>query len=164
MDRADILEENITKLYYLLWGQCTEALQHFLRGYEYFEDKYISFYANWLLHPIKVTPQCIKEERCLNTYDSVYKLFRPFLNFRQSDDESCDKFMKHLLDFRSPLNMSDIDVRNQSHLTDKEYKKLVKADPNKSTTLEKKEAASSSSEALTSMVFCPVQIITDSNR
>ena len=34
-----------------------------------------------------------------------------------------------------------------------EYKKLVKLDPNKSTALAKKEAASSSSEALISLFF-----------
>ena len=34
-----------------------------------------------------------------------------------------------------------------------EYNKLVKSDPNKSITLAKKEAALSSSESLTSMVF-----------
>ena len=47
-----------------------------------------------------------------------------------------------------------------SHFTDMEYKKLIKVDPNKSTSLEKKGAASSYSEALTTMFFCPIQNIT----
>ena len=38
-------------------------------------------------------------------------------------------------------------------MTDMECKKLIKAYPNKSATLAKKEAASSSPEALTSMVL-----------
>ena len=73
-------------------------------------------------------------------------------NFGQAEDESCDKLMKHFLDLSLYLKLSGIDVINHSHLTDMEYKNLVKLDPNNSTTLAKKEAASSSSEALRSMI------------
>ena len=63
----------------------------------------------------------------------------------------CEKFLKRFLDLSSSLNISGIDVTTHSHLTDMKCKKLVKADPNKSTALAKNEAASSSSEALTSI-------------
>ena len=141
MDRVEILEDNITKLYSLLLGQCPEALWQGLRGHEYFEDKNISFDVNWLLNQIKLTTQGIKEERHSNTYDSVYKLIRQFLNFRQAEDESCDTFLKRFLDLISSLKLSGIDVTTHSHLTDIEYKNLVKAEPNKSTALANKEAA-----------------------
>ena len=61
--------------------------------------------------------------------------------------------MKHLLDLSLSLKLSGIDVINHSHLTDMEYKNVVKSDPNNSTTLAKKEAASLSYEALRSMIF-----------
>ena len=76
-----------------------------------------------------------------------------FFNFRQAEDESCEKFLKHFLDLNSYLNISGIGAMNHSHLTDMEYTKLVKSDPKKSTILSNKEADSSSSEALTSMFF-----------
>ena len=60
MDRADILEYNITKLYSLLWGQLTEALQQGLCVHEDSEDKDISFEVKWLLHKIKITTLGIK--------------------------------------------------------------------------------------------------------
>ena len=63
MDRTYILEDNMTKLYPLLWGQCTEALQQGLCGNGHFEYKDISFDAKWLLKKIKATNQGIKEER-----------------------------------------------------------------------------------------------------
>ena len=94
-----------------------------------------------------------KGKRHSNPYDSVYKLIRQFFNFCQAEDESCDKFLKLFLDLSSSLKLSGIDVTTHSHLTYMECKKLIKADPNKSKTLAKKEADSSSSEALTSMDF-----------
>ena len=76
-----------------------------------------------------------------------------FFKFRQSKNELCKKNLKRFLYLSSSLNISGIDVTVHSHLIDIEYKKLIKADANKSTSLAKKETASSSSEALTSMGF-----------
>ena len=143
----------MTKLYPLLWGQCTEALQQVLRGHEYFEENDIRFNANWLLNQIKVKNQGIKEERHSNPYASVHKWIKYFFNFRQAEDESWDKFLKCFLDLSSLLDISCIDVTNHSHLTDMECKELIKSEPNKSKILAKKEAASSYYEALTEMVF-----------
>ena len=78
MDREDILEDNMTKLYSILWGQCTEALQQGLGAHEYLEENDISFDANWILNQIDVKNQGIKEERHSNPYNSVYKLIRQF--------------------------------------------------------------------------------------
>ena len=62
-------------------------------------------------------------------------------------------FLKRFLDLSSSFKISGIDMTTQSHLIDMECKKLIKADPNKSTELAKKEATSLSSEALTSIVL-----------
>ena len=93
LDRSDILEDNMTKLFSLLWLQFNEALQQSLLGHEYFEYKDISFDSKWLLYLIKVTTQWIKGARRSNPSDSVYKLIRQYLNFCQAADESCDKFL-----------------------------------------------------------------------
>ena len=81
--------------------------------------------------------------------------------FYQAKYESCNKFPKCFLDLRSSLKHSAINVTTLSHLTDIECKKFIKADPNKITVSAKKEESSLSSEALTTMFFCPVQIIAD---
>ena len=94
LDRADILEDNMTNIYYLLLGQCNEALQHGLSVHGYFEYKYISFDAKCLLKQIKVKIKGIKQERHLNTYDSVYKLIRKFSIFIKPR-------MNHAKNFRS---------------------------------------------------------------
>ena len=36
LDRADTLEDNMTNIYYLLWGQCNESLQQSLCEHKYF--------------------------------------------------------------------------------------------------------------------------------
>ena len=143
----------MTKLYSLLWGKCIEALQQGLSGHEDFEDKYISFDAKWLLHQIKLKTQGIKEQRHSHLYEYVYKLIRKFLNVRQAEDESCVKFLKRFLDLSSPLKLSGTNMTTHINLIDMKYKNLVKADPNKSTALAKKDSTSSSSEAQTSMGF-----------
>ena len=61
--------------------------------------------------------------------------------------------MKRVLDLRSSLRLSGINVTTHSHLKDMEYKKMIESDPKNSTESKKKEAASSSSEALTAMIF-----------
>ena len=104
-----------------------------------------------------MTTQGIKEERHSDLYDSVYKLIINF-QFFQAKDESCENFLECYLDLSSPLKLLGIDVTTHSPLTYMECKKLIKADPNKSTASEKKEAASSSYEALAE--FFPVFIIT----
>ena len=60
LDRSDILEDNMTKLFSLLWLQFNEALQQGLLGHEYFEYKDISFDSKWILSHIKVKTQGIK--------------------------------------------------------------------------------------------------------
>ena len=146
----------------LLWGQCTEALHQVLRENEYFEDKDMRFDSKWLLNKNNVTNQGIKEERHSNPYDSGSKWIRLFFNFHQAKYESCDKLMKIFQCISSSLKLSGINMTTHSHLTYMEYRNLIKSDSNKSTALTKKEAASSSSEALTA-IFSSVQIMTDSN-
>ena len=51
------------------------------------------------------------------------------------------------------LKISGIDVTTNRHLIDTDNKNMTTADPNKNTTLAKKEATSSASEALAAMVF-----------
>ena len=69
--------------------------------------------------------------------------------------------MKRFLDLSSSLNILGINVTNHSHLTYMECKKLIKADPKKITASANKEAASSSSESPTAIVFLS---ISDYNR
>ena len=48
-------------LYFLVWGQCADALQQVLRGHEGFEKKDIELDAKWLIKQIKLIMQSIKE-------------------------------------------------------------------------------------------------------
>ena len=61
--------------------------------------------------------------------------------------------MKRFLDLNLSLKISGINVNTHSHLKDMECKKLITAEPNNNISLAKEEADSSSSEALTEMVF-----------
>ena len=63
-----------------------------------------------------------------------------FSDFRQAEDESCDKFLKRFLDLISSLKLSGVDLTTHSHLKDMEFKKIIKEEPKKNTELIKKEA------------------------
>ena len=70
--------------------------------------------------------------------------------------------MKLFLDLSSSLKLLCIRAMTKNNPIDIECKNLVKPDPKNNTELEKKEAALSSSEALTKFFIYPVHIITDS--
>ena len=72
MDTINTLEDKMTKLYFLFWGQCTDALQASLLGYEDFDENDVESDVKWLLNQIKLMTQGIKEEEYSNPYDSVY--------------------------------------------------------------------------------------------
>ena len=80
-DRINTLEDNMTNLYSLVWGQCADALQQGLCGHAGFEKKDIELDAKWSLKQIKLMMQGIKEEKQSNTYDSMYKLIRQLFNY-----------------------------------------------------------------------------------
>ena len=49
LDSIDALEDNLTKMYSVVWVQCTDELQQGLCRHEYFDDKDIESDAKWLL-------------------------------------------------------------------------------------------------------------------
>ena len=63
------------------------------------------------------------------------------------------KITKKFIDLSLSLKLSGIYVTTQSRLTDTKEKNLTTSDPNKNTTLAKKEDTSSASEALTEIIF-----------
>jgi len=77
LDRQDKMEENMTKLYYLIWGQCTEALQAALKGIDDFQVKESAFDTKWLLDIIKLLSSGIKQSM-VSIFESAHRAGRQF--------------------------------------------------------------------------------------
>jgi len=82
LDRKDKTEENTTKLYSLIWGQCMEAMQVALKGIDDFQAKDDAFDVKWLLENSKFLSSGIKQAM-VNICESAHRAGIPFFNFRQ---------------------------------------------------------------------------------
>ena len=107
----------MTKLYSLIWGQCTEALQAALKGIDDFQVKDDAFDAKWLLENIKSLSSGIKQAM-VNICNLAHRAGRQFFNFIQKEDESCESFMTCFNDFVMNLELAKIIVVKHTIIKD----------------------------------------------
>lgn len=150
--RLETLEENEKKLFTLVLGQCTQALQQALEGHDEYTTKEREFDSLWLLVEIKKLTSGV-EERNVSPYLAVYRLLRQFFNFRQGEQESNDGFLKRFLELNSSLKQAEINSVDHDHLATIEKKALLDEDNTLTAHEATKQGKSIASEALTAMVF-----------
>ena len=86
MDRRTALIKNKMSLYSLVWGQCTVALQEFIKGATDFEERDMLFDIIWLLKKCKVVTSGIDEKA--NVYFSLATSIKHVFILNQRDNES----------------------------------------------------------------------------
>jgi len=118
----------MTKLYSLILGQCTEALQEALKGIDDFQAKGDAFDAKWLLENIKLLSSGIKKAT-VNICKLAHRAGRQFFKFRQKEDKSCESFMTHVNDFVMNLDLAKINVVEHMITTDTYIQKLLILEP-----------------------------------
>ena len=150
--RLETLEENQKKLFTLVLGQCTQALQQALEGHDEYMEKEREFDSLWLLIEVKKLTSGV-EERNVSPYLAVYRLLRQFFNFRQGEHESNDGFLKRFLELNSSLKQAEVNATDQDHLAKIEADTLMEEDSTLSTYEATKQGQSMASEALMAMVF-----------
>jgi hypothetical protein len=150
--RLETLEENEKKLFTLVLGQCTQALQQALEGHDEYTTKEREFDSLWLLVEIKKLTSGV-EERNVSPYLAVYRLLRQFFNFRQGEQESNDSFLKRFLELSSSLKQAEVNSVDHDHLATIEKKALLDEDNTLSVHEATKQGKSIASEALTVMFF-----------
>jgi hypothetical protein len=91
LDREEGLQENTSKLYALIMGQCTIALRSVIKSDPVFEAKSKDFDALWLLEKVKTIGAGVdpKENPVLSLHEQLFF----FLTMRQGQSESDDDYL-----------------------------------------------------------------------
>jgi len=152
MDRVETLKEIVTNLYFLVWGQCTDALKAELKGLDLFKDKDNNFDAKWLLEQVKLAASGI-EQRTFNACKTTYKMGRQFYTFRQAEDEPFEAFLKRFLDFVSNIELAGIDVIHHPYLEELERANLTKENPIEIEEATATEAKTNTAEVFRAVIF-----------
>ena len=76
--RGMLLKSNLVMVYSLIWGQCSAALQSYIKGLQNYEDKRDIFNVLWLLSELKKATSGIntKVNSTLTMQEAVAALYR----------------------------------------------------------------------------------------
>ena len=94
MSKRGILKNNITKLWGVVWGQCTDALKEDIIGIEEYETKLDDYDTLWLLQQVK---QCSAgADKTQHEYLTILKAMKALFLCRQGKHESLENIMERL--------------------------------------------------------------------
>ena len=95
VDRKSTLTQNLSKLYGLIWGQCTPKLKEDVMGMDEYEVKSNEYACLWLLEKVKATSS--GAYRAQYEYLSYIRALRNLSTCRQQDNESVETFQDRLV-------------------------------------------------------------------
>ena len=90
--RESQLEDNLSKAYSLVWGQCTNALQSVIKGLDNYDEKSDDYDVIWLLTSLKkiTSGVDIKANVRVTLFEAIQTLF----SMRQGQFESNDSYLE----------------------------------------------------------------------
>ena len=120
--RRDQLDQNCTKLFGTIWGQCLPALQSEVIGDEDYKTKSKDFDCVWLLEKLKKL--CAGIDTNSNTYVATYSSLKSFYLLKQKEGEMVESYHKT---FKAAVDTIGMSLRSLffffesfSHATDAE--------------------------------------------
>ena len=93
--RIKTLISNKEKLYALIWGQCSHALQEVVKGDDDFPVKDPVYDCIWLLEKVKLVSAGVNSK--MNKHYTLLQALTSFCNIKQGSTESNDSFRKRLI-------------------------------------------------------------------
>ncbi len=112
------LKDNMDKLYEVVWGQCSPALQSDMKGTKDFKTKEKERDVVWLLASLKKAASGVS--RTSNTYYSMHKCLKSFYSLRQGDRESVESYLQRFESVVQTLKMEKGNVAEHKGLIDHE--------------------------------------------
>ena len=88
--RRQQLKENITKIYGIIWGNCTHLLQNQITSHTDYENKSQSFDAVWLMEQVKLAAQGIDNKQ--DIYHSTFVAVRGLYGLKQQQNETLESY------------------------------------------------------------------------
>ena len=91
--RRDQLNQNQTKLYGTVWGQCSPVLQSEVIGDLDYKEKSKDYACLWLLN--KLQKLCSGSDDNSNCYVATFSAIRAFYTLRQKENKTLEAYHKH---------------------------------------------------------------------
>jgi hypothetical protein len=88
--RRAMLRQNKTKVYSVIWGQCSPALQSELMGEQEYQTMSTSFDCIWLLETLNLFSAGVDKNS--NVYMSTFHTMKSFYTIRQSPTETMETY------------------------------------------------------------------------
>ena len=85
------LKNNMSKIYVIVWGQCSSCLQAIIKGDNDYDSKHKRRDVIWLFDQIKITTAGIDNKS--NKYKNLLASLMTLFTMRQGETESNDKFL-----------------------------------------------------------------------
>ncbi len=90
--REQTMKSNKSKIYSLIWGQCSPGLRAVVQGDKDFETKEEKRDVLWVLEQVKLATAGIDVRA--NQYENMRQVLLTFLNMRQGETESNDDYLE----------------------------------------------------------------------
>ena len=107
--RESQLEDNISKAYSLVWGQCTNALQSVVKGLDNYDEKSDDYNVIWLLTSLKKITSGVDVKA--NVRITLISAIQTFFSMRQGQFESNDSYLK-----RFNSNIKTVEMAQGKHI------------------------------------------------
>ena len=102
--RESQLEENVTKLYNIIWGQCTDQLQSAIKYQSDYEKKSKEKDVLWLLK--KLQKETAGLDSLGNKHVNLIKALKAMLDLQQGETEGNDNYVRRLKASVEALNLA----------------------------------------------------------
>ena len=103
------MRRNLEKTYGLVWGQCSAALQTYIKGLLYYETSSSKFDALWLLREIKKATSGINDKA--NAYVSMHDAISQLYRMKQDSQESNENYLA-----RFKTNVAAVELTEGKHI------------------------------------------------
>jgi hypothetical protein len=163
LNRMEALEDNKMRVYGLVWGQCTAALQAELRGVEDFKEKDSAYNCLWLLQQVKLVSSGV-DQSTSNPSANLFLLLKNFYYNKQGPDETVETYAKRFENMSTSIELAGGQVFHHPGLQKLELKRMMEAQGeavSQATSNDTATAKQTSSEAYKAVIFLECA---DSNR
>ena len=104
LEDINTVTTGLSKVYNLVWGQTTSALQAVIKSVEDYEEKSLAYDPIWLLQTLKrlIAGVDKKGNKQANLFDALYL----FMTMKQGVEESCDSFQRRQMNAFQTLEIA----------------------------------------------------------
>ena len=111
VDRQIDLEENLKRIYILIWGQCTHTLKTYVQSMENYDAKSKAYDVLWLLKQLKPSVSGIDTKA--DKFKTLWLVLKKVVNMKQGQNEDCDDFYS-----RVKSNFEQLTLAGGEHVFD----------------------------------------------